>query len=89
MVWPLRLNFNCPYLISLCKSNALTYVAIISLHLHKLWRIFQDEPVTSMPVKEKAKAEKLRKQTENPDATGGDEKREHAYSFDIMNPPSF
>lgn len=47
----------------------------------------QDEPVTSMPVKEKAKAEKLRKQTENPD--GGDEKREHAYSFDIMNPPSF
>ena len=46
----------------------------------------QDEPVTSMPVKEKAKAEKLRKQTENPD---GDEKREHAYSFDIMNPPSF
>ena len=42
-----------------------------------------------MPVKEKAKAEKLRKQTENPDAAGGDEKREHAYSFDIMNPPSF
>ena len=42
-----------------------------------------------MPVKEKEKAEKLRKQTENPDATGGDEKREHAYSFDIMNPPSF
>jgi len=60
---------------------------ITSLLLRKLRNAHL--PVTSMPVKEKEKAEKLRKQTENPDATGGDEKREHAYSFDIMNPPSF
>ena len=40
----------------------------------------QDEPVTSMPVKEQAAAEEVRKTTE---------KRAHAYSFDVMNPPSF
>ncbi|KAL9191025.1 hypothetical protein ACHAXT_000731 [Thalassiosira profunda] len=40
----------------------------------------QDEPVTSMPVKEKAAAEQVRKDAE---------KRAHAYSFDVMNPPSF
>ena len=40
----------------------------------------QDEPVTSMPVKEKAAAEEVRKTTE---------KRAHTYSFDVMNPPSF
>lgn len=42
----------------------------------------QDEPVTSMPMKDKAVAENVRKSTEN-------EKRPHALSFDVMNPPSF
>jgi broad specificity phosphatase PhoE len=40
----------------------------------------QDEPVTSMPMKDKERAEHVRKSTE---------KRPHAYSFDVMNPPSF
>mmetsp|Transcript_25163 Transcript_25163/g.53209 ORF Transcript_25163/g.53209 Transcript_25163/m.53209 type:complete len:515 (-) Transcript_25163:323-1867(-) len=38
----------------------------------------QDEPVTSMPVKEREAAEKTRRQT-----------TKKAYSFDPMNPPSF
>jgi len=42
----------------------------------------QDEPVTSMPMKDKAVAESVRKSTEN-------QTRPHAHSFDVMNPPSF
>lgn len=41
----------------------------------------QDEPVTSMPVKDKEAAEAVRRES-----TGV---RPHAYSFDVMNPPSF
>mmetsp|Transcript_29834 Transcript_29834/g.61015 ORF Transcript_29834/g.61015 Transcript_29834/m.61015 type:complete len:121 (+) Transcript_29834:1423-1785(+) len=38
----------------------------------------QDEPITSMPMKELADS-----------ANNRVEKKKHAYSFDIMNPPSF
>lgn len=40
----------------------------------------QDEPVTSMPVKEKKMAQNVRKRTEH---------TSQPYSFDVMNPPSF
>jgi hypothetical protein len=40
----------------------------------------QDEPVTSMPVKAKQMAQTVRENTER----GGS-----AYTFDVMNPPSF
>lgn len=40
----------------------------------------QDEPVTSMPVKEKKIAENVQKDTA---------RKTHSYSFDVMNPPSF
>lgn len=40
----------------------------------------QDEPVTSMPMKDREVAEEVRKNTET---------RPHSYSFDPMNPPSF
>jgi len=40
----------------------------------------QDEPVTSMPMKKKEMAQKVRKKTEL---------KSQSYSFDVMNPPSF
>lgn len=48
----------------------------------------QDEPVTSMPMKDKAMAEEVRRSTEN-NADGTETRRSHAFSFDVMNPPSF
>lgn len=41
----------------------------------------QDEPITSMPMKEKKMAEAIRKSTENA--------RKNSVEFDVMNPPSF
>ena len=45
------------------------------------WSDGQDEPVTSMPMKDQEATENVRKSTEGI--------RLHADSFDVMNPPSF
>lgn len=45
------------------------------------WSDGQDEPVTSMPMKEQEALESVRESTEV--------SRLHAESFDVMNPPSF
>ena len=41
----------------------------------------QDEPVTSMPMKDKAMAEEVRRKTEN-NGDGTETKRSHAFTFD-------